>query len=65
MRLIKIVLGLILAIHFTHSWAEDTKIESSTNAETSVQQPTPQDDDEIDAAPDNTDLTDADNTESK
>ncbi|WP_296280460.1 hypothetical protein [uncultured Acinetobacter sp.] len=65
MRLIKMALGFILAIYFTHSWAEDTEIKSSTNAETSVQQPTPQDDDEIDAAPDNTYLTDADNTESK
>ena len=65
MRLIKIVLGFILAIHFTHSWAEDTEVKSSTDTKATIQQPTPQDDDEIDAAPDNTDLPDADNAESK
>lgn len=65
MRLIKMALGFILAIHFTHSWAEDTEVKSSTDTETTVQQPTPQDDDEIDAAPDNTDLTDAESVENK
>lgn len=65
MHLIKMALGFTLAIHFTHSWAEDTEVKPSTNTEITVQQPTPQDDDEIDAAPDNTDFSDANNAESK
>ncbi|WP_089604201.1 hypothetical protein [Acinetobacter piscicola] len=65
MRLIKIVLGFILAIHFTHSWAEDTEVKSSTDTKATIQQPTPQDDDEIDAAPDNNELSEPDTVESK
>lgn len=65
MRLIKIVLGLILAIHFTHSWAEDTEAKSSTNTKATIQQPTSQDDDEIDAAPDNNEMSESDTVESK
>lgn len=65
MRLIKMALGFILAIHYTHSWADDTETKSSTDSEMTVQQPAPQDDDEIDAAPDNTDLTDAESVQSK
>lgn len=65
MRLIKIALGFILAIHFTYSWAEDKEVKSSIDTETTIQQPTPQDDDEIDAAPDNNELSEPDTVESK
>ncbi|RKG37120.1 hypothetical protein [Acinetobacter rongchengensis] len=65
MRLIKMTLGFILAIHLNHSWAEDTQVKSSTDTKATIPQPTPQDDDEIDAAPDNTDLIDAENVENK
>lgn len=65
MRLIKMALGFILAIHFTHSWAEDTEVKSSTDTKATIQQPTPQDDDEIDAAPDNNELSEPDTAESK
>ena len=58
-------LGFILAIHYTHSWADDTETKSSTDTETTVQQPTPQDDDEIDAAPDNNELSEPDIVENK
>lgn len=58
-------LGFILAIHFTHSWAEDTEVKSSTDTKATIQQPTPQDDDEIDAAPDNNEMSESDTAESK
>ena len=58
MQLKKIILGLILSISYVHVWADDTTTSDSQNTETQTTTTTkpavilPQDEDEIDAAPD-------------
>jgi len=58
MQLKKIILGLILSISYVHGWADETTAPDSQNTETQTTTTTkpavilPQDEDEIDAAPD-------------
>lgn len=60
MNLVKIVVGLILAINFTQVWAEEAQ--TPTNTDATVQQENVTD---IDAAPVDLDLGDFDQAETQ